>query len=74
MKSLKIYLSKNEFGNYNEVIKIASESIIEAQDYVRSKNDVSSVSLRDIRRFIIFYNFFVDYLRNKKKIYSNMQN
>ncbi len=45
---------------------MASNSNITAQNYVREKNDVSSVSLREIRRFSIFYNFFVEYLQIKK--------
>ena len=72
VKTLEKYLSKEEYEECNELKKIASESITEAQEYVREKNDVSSVSLREIRRFSIFYNFFVEYLRNKKTLYLNM--
>ena len=74
-KKLKIidnYISKEKLEQCNKLKQIASESIIEAQNYVREINDVSSVSLREIRRFIIFYNFFVKYLRSKKYFYSNM--
>ena len=59
LDSLENYLSQEEFKQYDKLKKIASESIIEAQKYVREKNDISSVSLREIRRFSIFYNFFV---------------
>ena len=52
--------------------EIASNSIIEAQKYVREKNDVSSVSLREIRRFSIFYKFFVEYLRQKRILFGNI--
>ena len=72
-KSLENYLNKKNFSDYLKLKKIASGSIIKAQDYIRTKNDVSSVSLREIRRFGIFYNFFVEYLRNKKKIFGNMR-
>ena len=68
-KGLEYYLKKEVFEQYKKLLKIASNSIIEAQEYVREKNDVSSVSLREIRRFSIFYNFFVEFLRNKKKIF-----
>ena len=48
--------------------QLATELIAEAQNYIREKNGVSSVSLREIRRFIIFYQFFLDYLDKRKKI------
>jgi hypothetical protein len=69
VKTLENYLSKEEFDQCQTLKNIASKSITEAQEYVREKNDVSSVSLREIRRFSIFYNFFVEYLRKKKKNY-----
>ena len=71
-KSLKNYLNNEEFKEYEELKEMASGAIIDAQQYVRSKNDVSSVSLREIRRFSIFYDFFVEYLRKKKTLYENM--
>ena len=49
--------------------KLSTELIFVAQNYIRSKNDISSVSLREIRRFIIFYEFFLDYLNKKKQIF-----
>ena len=72
IKTLKNYLTDQEFEQCEKLKKIASESISEAQEYVRDKNGISSVSLREIRRFSIFYNFFVEYLRNKKVLYTNM--
>ena len=71
-KTLENFLTKEEFQVCNDLKKMASQSITEAQEYVREKNDVSSVSLREIRRFSIFYNFFVCYLRKKKALYSSM--
>ena len=71
-KNLKNYLSEEEFKEYEELKEMASGAIIEAQQYVRSKNDVSSVSLREIRRFSIFYDFFVEYLRKKRALYLSM--
>ena len=54
------YLIKNEFKNCEILKKLASEDIISAHQYVREKNDISSVSLREIRRLGIFYSFVVD--------------
>ena len=36
----------------------AKEMVIKAQNLIRINNDISSVSLRDMRRFIIFYEFY----------------
>ena len=43
--------------------------IWEAQQYIREKNDKSAVSLREIRRVNIFYEFFYKYLKSKKEFY-----
>ena len=56
----------------DELKQIAKSSIIEAQTYVRSKYGESSVSLREIRRFSIFYDFFVNYLRKKRNLFQDM--
>ena len=54
------------------LIELAIKGIADSQNYVRDNNDVSSVSLREIRRFSIFYTFFADYLNKKKEIFSKM--
>jgi len=64
--------------NKNDLDKIhmfAKDMIVCAQNFIRDKNDVSSVSLREIRRFNIFYEFFFGYLKNKKEIeYDELEN
>ena len=50
----------------SEIKDQAKKMIIKAQNFIRDNNDVSSVSLREIRRFIIFYEFYYNYLKNKK--------
>ena len=42
----------------NDLYDITKELMYFVQNFIREKNDISSVSLREIRRFIIFYNFF----------------
>ena len=44
------------------------ELISTAQNFIWDKNGVSSVSLREIRRFIIFYEFFIKYLNIREEI------
>jgi hypothetical protein len=53
--------------NLNTIKKQAKEMIIKAQNFIRNEYDISSVSLREIRRFIIFYEFYYHYLKKKKK-------
>ena len=64
-------ISESQRKEYSNLLKAAYESITNSQKYIRNKNDVSSVSLREIRRFSIFYLFFVNYLRNKKENENN---
>jgi hypothetical protein len=45
----------------------AVRCIVNAQNYVRYLYGKSSVSLREVRRFIILYEFFVKYLKMKKE-------
>ena len=66
------YLIKNEFKNCEILKKLASEDIISAHQYIREKNDISSVSLREIRRLGIFYSFMDKYLRKKKLLDSQV--
>ena len=69
----KITLSNNqndELASINkeskEVKDKAVKCIVNAQNYVRFLYGKSSVSLREVRRFIILYEFFVKYLQKKK--------
>ena len=66
--------NKEELINqYNKLKDIARTSIINAQTYVRSKYGDSSVSLREIRRFSIFYEFFVNYFRKKRNLFQDIE-
>ena len=69
---IKKYLTEDKFKECESLKKLASEAIIKGQKFVIEKNDVSSVSLREIRRFSIFYKFFVEYLRKKKILDSKV--
>ena len=60
----------NNKNSFNELINLTINSIADAQNYVRDKNDVSSVSLREIRRFTIFYDFYCFYFKLKNLIFS----
>ena len=45
--------------NEEDLSIFTTELISTAQNFIRDNNGVSSVSLREIRRFIIFYEFFI---------------
>ena len=57
--------------DFKNIKNLAVEMIVESQRFIRENNDVSSVSLREIRRFNIFFEFFYDYLRKKKEMNEN---
>ena len=74
-KPFEKIFSENELSekkSIQDLISLTIDAISEAQDYVREQNDVSSVSLREIRRFTIFYDFFCRYFRNKNNIFSKI--
>jgi len=64
--------TKEEFDLCKHLKELSKNAIVEAQNYVRKRNDVSSVSLREIRRFSIFYEFFVEYFRKNKALFENV--
>jgi len=46
--------------------------IFESEKFIKDNYDISSVSLRDIKRFNVFYEFFFDYLKDKKGKSNNL--
>ena len=74
----KIYIKNKKEENFNKDVEedvdykklhtLAKDLIVSAHNFIREKNDISSVSLRDIDRFKIFYEFFFDYLMKKKEV------
>ena len=58
--------------NFKSIHKLAKMMISKAQNFIREKNDIASVSQREIRRFNIFYEFFYGYLKSKKEMNLNL--
>ncbi len=48
------------------LIDLSVNAITTCQNFIREKYDISSVSLREVRRFIIFYEWFFEFLQKKK--------
>ena len=57
-----IDIDENELNNIKTEIV---DSIKICQDFIREKYDRSSVSLREIRRFGIFFKYFIKYFKNQ---------
>ena len=64
----KIYEKNKNLKNdvLKNIKELTKNMIITSQDFIRKNNDISSVSLREIRRFNIFFEFFYNYLAYKK--------
>ena len=54
-------ISENDMNN---LIQIIIDSIVECHDFIRDKYDKSSVSMREIRRFGIFFEYFIKYFNS----------
>ena len=63
MEKIMIDKSKKE---KEKIINLAINSIVTCQSYIKNTNDISSVSLREVKRFMIFFKYFVIYLLNKQ--------
>ena len=62
---------KNLYENFIKNKEIALKWIIISQNFIRNKYGIASVSLRDIRWFIQFFEFFLDYLQKRQNINAN---
>ena len=58
--------SKDNNNNYSKILNIIGISIFTCQKYIREKNEISSVSLREIKRFRIFLDFFLKIINDRK--------
>ena len=56
----------NNVKDINMIKDLAINMIVKSQNFIRENYDKSSVSLREIRRFNIFFDFFCNYLSFKK--------
>ena len=77
-QSLKKKFNENR-GNLKKsdlkkLIEFAEEMLFICHIFIRNHNDYSAVSLREIRRFIIFYEFFYDFIKYGKKHENSYQN
>ena len=72
-EKVSAFRKKHLIGNINEnelkdITNDITESIVICHDFLRNIFDKSSVSMREIRRFGLFFEFFMKYLDSDKKI------
>ena len=58
---------KEDKINYKRIKTLAKDMIFEAQKFIRDNYDKSSVSLREVKRYNVFFEFFFYYLKDKKE-------
>ena len=46
-------------SDINKILNLAKDLIVICHNFIREHSEISSVSLREIRRFNIFYEFFM---------------
>ena len=62
---------KYEDEKIKNLKELSFNLIWESQQFIRKFNDKSAVSLREIRRVNIFYEFFYNYLTKRKNFYTD---
>ena len=67
-KYIKAIIEKIFNKDEEELKEKTTEMLCEAHNFIREKGDVSSISLREIKRFKKCYYFFRKYYNNKNKI------
>ena len=68
-KEWKIYL-REENILLKEIKKLAFNAIIESQKFMRVKYNNYSFSLREIRKFCILLEYFIEYLKKKNELFE----
>ena len=58
----------NNLNEYKKIAKLSSECISICQNFIREFQDISSVSLREVRRFDLLFKWFIDYFNIKKEV------
>ena len=58
---------KEDYRKKDDIKDLTIKMIFEAQKFIRDNYDKSSVSLREIKRYNVFYEFFFGYLKDKKE-------
>ena len=71
MKFINTFLNEKfsitNYMNYSKILEIIVLAVYEAQKFIRNKSEISAVSLREIRRFKIFFEFFYDKTKNREE-------
>ena len=57
-------------SNSKEFIDLAKKAIFEAQCHIKKSNGACAASLRDVRRFVVLFEWFFEYLVKKKNMGS----
>ena len=70
-KDTELYIESilKEVIEYKDnLLRLAVNLVTKSHLFIKDNNDVSSVSLRDIKYFIIFYNGFIEYFKYLRKL------
>ena len=69
-KTFEIFVNPNNIDNnkYKDLSKVVSKCISICQNFIREFCDISSVSLREIRRFDLLFKWFLEYFNIKKEV------
>ena len=59
-------INNNNEDEKKKLITIETECVESCQNYMKNNNDISVVSLREVNRYNVFVEFFVDYLSKRK--------
>ena len=72
IKSILLDALKDE-ENLETNLELGIELIVQSQNFIRNKNDISSVSLREIRRFVILYKWFKKFIQENNELINHKE-
>ena len=59
--------STTNYENFTKILEIIITAVHEAQKFIRTNSEISAVSLREIRRFKIFFEFFFNITKKREE-------
>ena len=66
-ETMNKYFIDDKNKEINELKNMALKSLVYSHDFIKRQSDVSSVSLREIRRFNIFFDYYLVYYAKKEE-------
>ena len=71
-QSINKYNNDFPLLNTDEFIQFSIYCVILEQNFIRDNNFISSLSIRDVRRYVILFEWFLTFLKEKEELFNDI--